>query len=217
MHYSWQLVNRLLSVAAVGACLSGPLGPGTAAAGDLDPPSPAAFMPGGMLGIQIGAPWAESKKNKSLEHLSCQTVEPKGEVDEVCFFNPSAASRVGGAEIHDGFIVRKDDRVVLKFPPMLAPIKLAILPLTKKDGLPELAKDLMKECMPHFRAFYEEKDAIGKRYRRQDAIGTPFCVTIDYQTKKDGTVTIRYRDSMEQERIPMADVKKLVLEKTAMF
>jgi hypothetical protein len=113
VHYSWQLVNRLLSVAAVGACLSGPLGPGTAAAGDLDPPSPAAFMPGGMLGLQIGAPWAESKKNKSLEHLSCQTVEPKGEVDEVCFFNPSAASRVGGAEIHDGFIVRKDDRVVL--------------------------------------------------------------------------------------------------------
>jgi hypothetical protein len=113
VQYSWQLVNRLLSVAAVGACLSGPLGPGTAAAGDLDPPSPAAFMPGGMLGIQIGAPWAESKKNKSLEHLSCQTVEPKGEVDEVCFFNPSAASRVGGAEIHDGFIVRKDDRVVL--------------------------------------------------------------------------------------------------------
>jgi hypothetical protein len=113
VHYSRQLVNRLLSVAAIGACLSGPSGLGTAAAGDLDPPTPAAFMPGGMLGVQIGASWAESKKNKSLEHLSCQTVEPKGEVDEVCFFNAPAASRVGGAEIHDGFIVRKDDRVVL--------------------------------------------------------------------------------------------------------
>ncbi|XZF12704.1 glycine--tRNA ligase [Chitinophagaceae bacterium MMS25-I14] len=112
---------------------------------------------------------------------------------------------------------KKDDRVVLKFPPMLAPIKLAILPLTKKDGLPELAKELMTACMPHFRCFYEEKDAIGRRYRRQDAIGTPFCVTIDHQTKEDGTVTIRHRDSMEQERIPMADVKKLVMEKIAMF
>lgn len=70
-------------------------------------------MPGGMLGIQIGAPWAESKRSKSLEHLSCQPVEPKGEVDEVCFFSAPVASRVAGAQIHDGFIVRKDDRVVL--------------------------------------------------------------------------------------------------------
>jgi hypothetical protein len=113
VHYSLQLVNRLLGVAAIGACLSGPLGSGTASAGDLDPPTPAAFMPGGMLGIQIGAPWAQSKRNKLLEHLSCQAVVPKGEVDEVCFFSAPAASRVAGAEIHDGFIVRKDDRVVL--------------------------------------------------------------------------------------------------------
>ena len=112
---------------------------------------------------------------------------------------------------------KKDDRVVLKFPPMLAPIKLAILPLTKKDGLPEIARELMKECMPHFRCFYEEKDAIGKRSRRQDAIGTPFCITVDHQTKEDQTVTIRYRDSMEQERIPLSSVKQLVLDKIQMF
>ena len=112
---------------------------------------------------------------------------------------------------------KKDSRVVLSFPPMLAPIKLAVLPLTKKDGLPELARELMKECMPHFKCFYEEKDTIGKRYRRQDAIGTPFCVTIDHQTKDDGTVTIRHRDSMTQERIAMSEVKKLVSEKVAMF
>ncbi len=112
---------------------------------------------------------------------------------------------------------KKDSRVVLRFPPMLAPIKLAVLPLTKKDGLPELARELMKECMPHFKCFYEEKDTIGKRYRRQDAIGTPFCVTIDHQTKEDGTVTIRHRDSMTQERIPMSEVRKLVSEKVAMF
>lgn len=107
---------------------------------------------------------------------------------------------------------KKDDRVVLKLSPMLAPIKLAVLPLLKKDGLPEIARELMKECMPHFKCFYEEKDAIGKRYRRQDAIGTPFCVTIDHQTKDDQTVTIRYRDTMTQERIPLSQVRELVMK-----
>jgi len=112
---------------------------------------------------------------------------------------------------------KQDSRAVLSFPPMLAPIKLAVFPLTKKDGLPEIARELMKECMPHFKCFYEEKDAIGKRYRRQDAIGTPFCITIDHQTKEDQTVTIRYRDSMLQERIALADVKGLVMDKIKMF
>ncbi len=106
-----------------------------------------------------------------------------------------------------------DSRVVLRIPPMIAPLKLAILPLTKKDGLPEIARELMNECKPAFRCFYEEKDTIGKRYRRQDAIGTPFCVTIDHQTKEDQTVTIRYRDTMLQERIPMSEIKALVLSK----
>ncbi|MBL7755508.1 MAG: glycine--tRNA ligase [Chitinophagaceae bacterium] len=101
---------------------------------------------------------------------------------------------------------KPDSRVVLKFPPKLAPVKLAVFPLMKKDGLPELARELMDACREHFPCFYEEKDAIGKRYRRMDAIGTPFCVTIDHQSKEDRTVTIRYRDSMEQERIPMDEV-----------
>ncbi len=101
---------------------------------------------------------------------------------------------------------KQDSRVVLKLPTILAPIKLAILPLTKKDGLPEIAEDILRQCRPHFRCFYEEKDSIGKRYRRMDALGTPFCVTVDHQTKEDQTVTIRYRDSMEQERIPMAEI-----------
>jgi glycyl-tRNA synthetase len=105
---------------------------------------------------------------------------------------------------------KQDSRVVLKFIPKLAPIKLAVLPLMKKDGLPEVARELMQECKAHFKCFYEEKDAIGKRYRRMDAIGTPFCVTIDHQTKEDGTVTIRYRDSMEQQRVPMTEVRKIV-------
>jgi glycyl-tRNA synthetase len=106
---------------------------------------------------------------------------------------------------------KKDDRVVLKFPPKLAPLKLAILPLMKRDGLPEIARKLMDECKPHFRCFYEEKDTIGKRYRRMDALGTPYCVTIDHQTKDDNTVTIRHRDSMKQERVALADIKSIVM------
>ncbi len=112
---------------------------------------------------------------------------------------------------------KQDSRVVLRFPPMLAPIKLAILPLTKKDGLPEIARFLINQCKPHFKCFYEEKDSIGKRYRRQDALGTPFCITIDHQTKDDQTVTIRYRDSMVQERIALNEVKNLIMDKIQMF
>ena len=104
----------------------------------------------------------------------------------------------------------EESRVVLRIPAKIAPTKLAILPLLKKDGLPEIAKQLMDDCKGSFMCFYEEKDAIGKRYRRMDAIGTPFCVTIDHQTKEDNTVTIRYRDTMVQERIALTDVKRLV-------
>ncbi|PUZ27819.1 glycyl-tRNA synthetase [Chitinophaga costaii] len=109
---------------------------------------------------------------------------------------------------------KADSRVVMKLPPQLAPMKLAVFPLTKKDGLPEIAQEIMDECKQYFHCFYEEKDAIGKRYRRQDAIGTPFCVTVDHQTKEDHTVTIRYRDSMEQERIHVSAVRDHVLKAT---
>jgi glycyl-tRNA synthetase len=112
---------------------------------------------------------------------------------------------------------KQDSRVVLSLPPMLAPVKLAVLPLTKKDGLPEIARELIDQCKPYFKCFYEEKDSIGKRYRRQDAIGTPFCITVDHQTKEDQTVTIRHRDSMQQERIALADVRQLVMDKIKMF
>jgi glycyl-tRNA synthetase len=105
---------------------------------------------------------------------------------------------------------KQDSRVVLRFPPKLAPVKLAILPLTKKDGLPEIAREIMETCKPQFRCFYEEKDAIGKRYRRMDAIGTPFCITVDHQSKEDRTVTLRHRDSMLQERVPIAEIPAIV-------
>ncbi len=110
---------------------------------------------------------------------------------------------------------KPDSRVVLKFPPKLAPIKLAVLPLLKKDGLPEIGREIMDACKGAFKCFYEEKDAIGKRYRRMDALGTPFCVTVDHQSKEDGTVTIRYRDTMQQERIPISEIKNIVIRSMA--
>ena len=103
------------------------------------------------------------------------------------------------------------ERVVLRIPAPLAPNKVAILPLMKKDGLPEKAMEIMNALKFDLRCFYEEKDAIGKRYRRQDAIGTPYCITIDHQTLEDNTVTLRNRDTMQQERVAVADLRhKLV-------
>ncbi|MDP4282393.1 MAG: glycine--tRNA ligase [Bacteroidota bacterium] len=102
------------------------------------------------------------------------------------------------------------ERIVLSIPPRLAPIKAAILPLVKKDGLPEKAREIMDNLMYEFRCFYEEKDTIGRRYRRMDAIGTPYCLTIDHQTLKDNTVTIRDRDTMKQERIKTTEISDIL-------
>ena len=101
-------------------------------------------------------------------------------------------------------------RTVLKLPAVLAPTKAAILPLVKKDGLPEIARKIIDDLKWDFSVFYDEKDAVGKRYRRQDAIGTPFCITIDHQTKEDNTVTLRYRDTMEQKRVAINELKGLI-------
>lgn len=112
--------------------------------------------------------------------------------------------------------VGNETRVVLNIPAPLAPVKVAVLPLVKKDGLPELAREILNELKFDMNCQYEEKDSIGKRYRRQDAIGTPFCITVDHQTAEDRTVTVRYRDSMEQERVPMNKVAEIVKEKVDM-
>ena len=109
-----------------------------------------------------------------------------------------------------------DTRTVLKLHPALSPIKAAILPLTKKDGLPEKARELLDQLMPQFRCMYEEKDAIGKRYRRQDAIGTPFCITIDHESLENETATIRYRDDMRQERVPINQIERIIAEQVSM-
>jgi len=99
-----------------------------------------------------------------------------------------------------------DWRTVLRFHPDLAPVTAAILPLMKKDGLAEMAQDIRKELQDDYATDYDQAGAIGRRYRRQDEAGTPFCVTVDYQSKEDGTVTLRFRDSMEQIRVPRAEL-----------
>jgi glycyl-tRNA synthetase len=105
-----------------------------------------------------------------------------------------------------------ETRIVLNLPPVLAPVKVAILPLLKKDGLPEKAMEIMNDLKFDYKCAYEEKDTIGKRYRRQDAIGTPFCVTVDHQTLTDGTVTLRHRDSMQQDRVKIEDLHGIIGE-----
>ncbi|WP_295667948.1 glycine--tRNA ligase [uncultured Mucilaginibacter sp.] len=110
---------------------------------------------------------------------------------------------------------KQDSRTVLRLHPCLAPVKAAIFPLIKKDGLPEKAREIMDRLKVDFNLQYEEKDAIGKRYRRQDAIGTPFCITVDHQTLEDDTVTIRYRDTMMQERVNSAELQKIIGDKVS--
>jgi len=102
------------------------------------------------------------------------------------------------------------ERLVMKIPPVLAPIKATILPLVKKDGMPEKAREIMDSLKGDFMCQYDEKDAIGRRYRRQDAIGTPYCITVDHQTLEDNTVTIRERDSMKQDRIAIQEIAEII-------
>jgi glycyl-tRNA synthetase len=104
---------------------------------------------------------------------------------------------------------------VLNIPPVLAPYKAAILPLVKKDGLPEKAREIQKSLQFECNVQYDEKDAIGRRYRRQDAIGTPICITVDHQTLEDNTVTIRDRDTMIQDRISISELENRIAQKAS--
>ena len=109
-----------------------------------------------------------------------------------------------------------EKRVVLHLPEALAPVKCAVMPLVRKDGLPDKAREIVNELKFDFATHYDEKDSIGKRYRRQDAIGTPFCITVDHQTLEDNTVTLRERDSMEQTRVNVADLHKLIHDRVSL-
>jgi len=111
--------------------------------------------------------------------------------------------------------VNEKKRVYLKFHPAIAPVKAAILPLTKKDGLPGKAKEILEDLKYDFNIVYEEAASIGKRYTRQDLIGTPFCIAVDHQTLEDNTVTIRHRDTTEQERVPISELHGRIAEATS--
>jgi glycyl-tRNA synthetase len=128
------------------------------------------------------------------------------------------ADRLFLATLSNAFVQEtgEKERTYLKFHPALAPIKAAVLPLVKKDGLAEIAQDITKSLKPYFRTVYDDGAAIGKRYTRQDLIGTPFCIAVDYETKEDNCVTIRHRDTMEQERVPIAALKDKIGEQVAM-
>lgn len=120
---------------------------------------------------------------------------------------------VFSSALQDEVLEDGSSRVVLKLPSILAPVKIAVFPLIKRDGLPEIANAIIEDLKWDYNVFYDEKDAVGKRYRRQDANGTPYCITVDHQTLEDNTVTIRHRDSMEQERVAIAEIRSVV-EKT---
>ena len=108
-----------------------------------------------------------------------------------------------------------ETRTVLRLPAALAPVKCCVMPLVKKDGLPEKAREIVNELKFHFNTHYEEKDSIGKRYRRHDAIGTPYCVTVDHDTLEDNCVTLRHRDTMEQQRVPIAELRNIIEDKVS--
>ena len=108
---------------------------------------------------------------------------------------------------------KMQERIVMKFHPRLAPIKAAVLPLVKKDGMPEVAKEIYLDLKKNFKVFYDEKQAVGRRYRRQDEAGTPYCITVDGQTLEDKTVTIRERDSTEQTRIKIDECEQVIRER----
>src|SRR4029078_4568205 len=103
-----------------------------------------------------------------------------------------------------------ETRIVMRFHPRLAPIKAAIFPLVNKDGMDEAAKKLYRKLKPYFNVVYDQSGAIGRRYRRQDEAGTPFCITVDGDTMQDGTATLRGRDTLKQERIPMTQVRAVI-------
>ena len=147
--------------------------------------------------------------DETKERFLPYVIEPSGGVDRALLAFLCEAYDEDEAPDEKG---NPQKRTVLRFHPRLAPIKVAVFPLVKKDGMPEKARAIYEECRRHLAAFYDEKGAVGRRYRRQDEAGTPFCVTVDGQTFEDGTVTIRDRDTMKQERIAGDGVLEYVRE-----
>lgn len=155
----------------------------------------------------------EEYSGKSLKYFD---EESKEKFIPFIIETSAGASRSFMAFLTDAYYeeeVNGEVRSVLKFHPKLAPIKAAIFPLVNKDGMPEISREIEAELRPYLRVFYDDKGAIGRRYRRQDEVGTPFCITVDTQTLEDKTVTVRERDSMVQERIKTEDLLSYLLKK----
>ncbi len=150
--------------------------------------------------------------NETSESYIPYVVETSIGLDRMFLQVISAALQDEIIEKEDG---STDSRVVMRLPAILAPIKLAVMPLVKKDGLAEIAGKIVDNLRFSFNCQYDDKDSIGRRYRRQDAIGTPFCITIDHQTKEDNSVTIRYRDTMLQERVNISELPAIIGEKVS--
>jgi glycyl-tRNA synthetase len=148
----------------------------------------------------------DETKERFLPHV----IEPSGGVDRATLAFLCEAYAEDQAPDEKGVM---QTRTVLRFHPRLAPVKVAVFPLVKKDGMPQIARAISDALKPHMAVFYDEKGAVGRRYRRQDEAGTPFCVTVDGQTREDGTVTIRDRDSMKQERVASESVLAYVQER----
>ncbi|MFC1479203.1 glycine--tRNA ligase [Planctomycetota bacterium] len=143
------------------------------------------------------------------ERLIPYVIEPSAGVDRSVLAFICEAYCVETAPTAEG---KEEKRTVLKFHPRLAPVKVAVLPLVKRDGMPEIARSIYDSLKRKFNCLYDEKSSIGRRYRRQDEIGTPYCITVDSETIEDQSVTIRYRDSMEQERIKAEEIEGIVRE-----
>jgi glycyl-tRNA synthetase len=151
--------------------------------------------------------------DETKERFVPYVIEPSGGVDRATLAFLCEAYHEDQAPDENGVM---QSRVVMRFHPRLAPVKLAVFPLVKKDGMPEIARKIYEDGKKAgLSAFYDEKGAVGRRYRRQDEAGTPYCVTVDGQTAQDQTVTIRERDSLKQERIPADRVVELVRERIA--
>jgi glycyl-tRNA synthetase len=148
--------------------------------------------------------------DETKERFIPYVIEPSGGVDRATLAFLCEAYAEDEAPDENGAMQK---RTVLRFHPRLAPVKVAVFPLVRKDGMPEKAQAIYQSCAKHIAAFYDEKGAVGRRYRRQDEAGTPFCVTVDGQTSQDGTVTIRDRDTMQQVRIPAEGVLAYVRER----
>jgi glycyl-tRNA synthetase len=142
---------------------------------------------------------------ETKEHITPYIIEPSAGVDRSCL-----------AFLCDAYsedVVEGELRVVLHLHPDLAPIKVAVLPLSRRENLVSLAKEVCADLRRHFMTQYDDAQSIGRRYRRQDEIGTPFCVTVDFQSLEDKQVTIRERDSLKQIRVPIAELKKTLQAK----